>query len=1121
MKRISLALLAIALFSVGSLSLIAQSSYGTVGGTVTDPTGAAVPNATVTIKSVETGETRTAITKPTGGFLIESVGTGHYDVTAEAPSFAKVVVQSVAVVASVITSVNPVLQVGKQSDTVEVSSGREILQTESGEISKTINSVEVSELPINSLNAYNLVTTLPGVTTVTAGSTGNGGAFSVNGSRPRANNYLIEGQDNNDAGLTGQGLQPQNTESIQNVTFLLNGYNPEYGYAGGGVSNVVFKSGTNQFHGSVYDRLLNSSLNAISHNNKLNGNFNKTKFRENIYGGTFGGPILHNKLFFFGAYQQDHYRSSSILSILTVPTVNGYATLNKYATNPRIANLVKAYGGLQGATPASGLYSSQSKTIALGLDPVTGLDRGNVEYGGVQRIVASNTNASELDLKGDWLINPSKDKLQVRFIRSYSIVPYDTGNFPSQLPFFDTNQGGPAENAGIVYTHIFSPTLLNEVRLSYGRISYVFDLRPDTYSNPLAIGPTISITGVQGYGIPTNVPQGRSHNTYQLQDALSWSHGPHTIKGGFDVNQIRVRDAVPFVFYGTIAYVANNPFAAAGSVPAVGAYTALANYMDDYSGYTSSTGQSITQNFGSNIARPKLTQQNYYIQDHWKASPRLAVDYGLRYEYVGAPFNYLSNPATDFSNPFGSFTTGVKQQPQFKNFAPRLGFAYQPLGDNKTVIRGAVGIFYDHLFTNIVDNLQAAAPNAASPIAYGAQTTSGRGTPGWTGVLATLSKTPVPLNPQTTIDSHMRTPITYQYNLAIERQLPMSFTMTVAYAGSRGEHLYGLETLNPVIAATSLRVNTARGSITAFDTTGDSNYNALQLDIERKYQHGFEARFAYTYAKALDDVSDPYTSGNISAYAQIQPTLPTGAQQRGLEWGLSAYDHRHRAVGTIIYNTPVFHPDGMAKSILAHIINNYTLSTIPSYQSGTTYNVQAGLDMNNDGITNDRPVLTNASAPINTYSVASQTFYTTAQGAAPGVYCDGSYYNNASTKNPVTGLNDNFCHPVQLSQMHWYIGDYHVTTNQTIRRDAGITPGIFGMDAAAQRTFKIGERQAISFRAESFNVLNHANTGVPSFTLNGTTLLPIASGYGRGTFGNYASTGTGNRTLRFFLRYAF
>lgn len=1108
-----------ALLLIGAAApALAQTSYGTVAGTVTDPTGAAVANAVVTLHSRDSGETRVTKTSASGGYHVESLGTGHWDVTAEATGFARTVVSNVEVPPSVTTSVNEVLSLGAASETVEVSAGKEVVQTESGEISDNITGKEISELPISSLNPANLIGTLPGVTAVTVGSSGNGPNYSVNGSRPRANNFLIEGQDDNDAGLTGMALKPQNTESFDNVSFLLNGYSAEFGYAGGGVTNIVFKSGTNHWHGSVYDRLLNSSLNAIDHNNKYNGLLTKTKFRENIYGFSVGGPILHDRLFIFGAYQQDHYRSSQILSILTVPTAAGYTVLNTLASNPRVANLIKAYGGLVGADPPgtgnnpTGKYAAYSKAVALGPDPVTGVDRGTVQYGGVQRVIGRPSNASELDLKSDWQATQA-DKVQFRFIRSYSLVPYDTGNFPAQLPLFDTNQGGPSENAGIVYTRIFSPNLLNELRVSYSRIDFKFDLRPDTYSNPLALGPSVAISGVQGYGIPTNVPQGRGHNTYQLQDAVSWTHGKHSMKFGFDVNQIRVKDEVPFIFYGSISYVASS---GVGTTPA---YTALANYIDDYSGYTSSTGQSLTQNFGSNVARPTLTNQNYYVQDHWKVSPRLALDYGLRYEYQGAPFNYLAFPATDVANPTGSFATRVAQNPKFDNFGPRVGFAYQPFDEGKFVIRGAFGMFYDHTFSNIEDNVQAAAPNAASPVLYGSNATGPRGTANWSQQFATLSKTPLPTNTQTTLSNNLVAPLTYQYNLEMQKELPAGFSLTLGYAGSRGLHLYALDTLNPIIPTTGVRKFSNRGSITFFDNAGDSDYNSLQVTLEHKLRHSIEFLAAFTYSKSLDNVSDPYTSGNLSAYPQIQPALGV-LNARGYEWANSAYDHRLRAVGTIIYQTPSFKGSGL-RGVVGHIISNYTVSTIPSFQSGSVYNVQVGFDVNNDGITNDRPVLENPNAPFNSFAVDSLTFYSAAKGGAAGVFCDGTYINNAYSKNPVTGLNDAYCHPVSLSQVHWYSGAY-TQQNPTIGRNVGITPGTWNADAAVQRIFKMGERQAVSFRAEAFNVLNHANTsGAPSFTLYSSADQPVAAGYNPGTFNNYPSVQVGARNLRFFLRYSF
>ena len=1129
LASLSLPVLAVTL-SVGATSALAQTSLGIIAGSVTDQTGAAVPNAVVTVTSKDTGETHTVKASASGAFRLEALGTGNYNVIVTAPGFSKEQVDNVSVQPSVTTSIEPQLKVGQATDTVEVSSSTEVLQTESGEVSAVLTSAEISQLPINGLNAYSLATTLPGVTTVTEAGFTNGTAFSVNGLRPRANNYLIEGQDNNDAAITGQAFQPRNTESVDNITFLLNSFSAEFGNGGGSVSNLVFKSGTNHYHGSVYDRLFNSSLNATDHSLTLN-NAVKSKTRENIYGFTLGGPVLKDKLFLFGAYQQDHFRSTTTLSQLILPTAAGYATLKQFTGNQKVANLLNAYAGL---TAIAGKYPSLDRTIALGPDPVTGVDRGSVQYGGYQRSAPQNQNQSELDLKADYLFNQDKDKLQLRFIRSYNLVPFDVGNFPAQLPNFDTNQGGPAYNTGIVETHQFSSKLLNEFRLSYSRILFTFDLQPNTYANPLALSPTVGIANVQGYGIPTNVPQGRGHNTYQLQDALSYALGNHSLKVGFDVNQIRVRDKVPFVFYGSINYVnssAGNQVVTAANgtttTTAIPTYTALANYIDDYSGYVSATGQSLSQQFGSNTARPTLQSQNYYIQDHWKATPRLAVDYGLRYEYTGAPFNYAPYPSIDLSN-ITAFQVRTPDKPNYKNFAPRLGFAYSPeFAHDKLVVRGGFGIFYDHLFTNIADNLTATAPNDASPVLYGATTNVGgltaspRGTPNWSGQFALLNKNPLPTNSETTLLDNLKNPLTYQYNFAVEGQLPGAMSLSVGYAGSRGEHLYSLEFLNPIINAGTARLYPTRGNISAFANSGDSDYNAIELDLQRKYRKGLFARVAYTYSKSLDDVSDPYTSGNESAYPQIEvatPGAPTNS--RGLDWGPSAYDHKQRAVLSLVYNTPTYHATNGFGKIVAALVNTYELSTITAFQTGSAINVQTGLDINGDGVTNDRPVLTNKNAPINTFSVRAADFYSAPNNPTNAAYCDGSFIN--SPTNPVNNTNQGYCHPVTLAQDHFYIGTRNQQNPNTLSRNFDYTPGVLtNNDFTAQRSFHVYEGQRLDFRAEVFNALNHANTGIPTLSLYSSNLQPVEVGYGRGAFFNYAATGIGGRTLRFFVKYQF
>ncbi|HEY1159686.1 MAG TPA: carboxypeptidase regulatory-like domain-containing protein, partial [Terracidiphilus sp.] len=633
MTRSKRSLAAFVLFVLAATCALGQTSNGTLAGTVTDPSGAAVVGAAVSLKSLDTEAVRTTLTISNGSYRIESVPPGTYSVTVKAAGFAETVVDGLSIPASVITTSDVVLKLGTKSDVVEVKADNSSINTDNAQISGTISTAEISNLPLNSLSAYSMALTLPGVTSAEQGGFSNGVNFTVGGGRPRANNFLIEGQDNNDAGIMGQGLQPENIEAQKEIIIIENDYTSEYGHGAGSVSNLIFKSGTNQFHGSVFERLLNSSIDANDHYNVRN-DIPKALYRENIFGFSIGGPIVRNKLFAFGSYQWDNYRATANLSTLTVPSTAGFATLNALPSNPRLSNLIEAYGDLVG-NPAQLLAAGGQDTIALGADPVTGMDRGTVQIGYTQRRLGDLSNSPELDLKGDY-IPGSKDTVSLRYIRTTYLTPYDTGNFPGQLPGFDTDQNGASHNAGIVETHIFNPNLLNEFRVSYGRIGFIFGLPSSTTSDSLFGTPGVSVSSLTGYGIPTNVPQGRFHNTYQFQDSVSWTHGKHFVKVGTDISDTRVRDAIPFNFYGTISYA---------DVP--GGYTGLANLIDDFGGKGS-----ISQNFGSPTARPRLVSQNYFAQDTWKATQNLSLDIGFRYEYNGAPFNAPGTPypGIDYGN---------------------------------------------------------------------------------------------------------------------------------------------------------------------------------------------------------------------------------------------------------------------------------------------------------------------------------------------------------------------------------------------------------------------------------------------------------------------------------------
>jgi hypothetical protein len=1098
MVRFSRLLFLLLIFSALQFALrgFAQTSNGTIAGSVTDSSGAAITNATVTAVSLQTSQTRVTQTSGTGAYRMDEVLPGDYTVTAEATGFAKTQ-STVHVSASVVTSVNAELRPGSDTQTIQVDASTQTLETDTGYLSGTIDAKQVQNLPVNNLNAYTLALTLPGVTTVTAADFANGPSFSVNGTRPRGNNFLIEGQDNNDWGLHGQGLQPANLEAVEEVSVLTNSYQAEFGNGGSSVSNLIFKSGSNVFHGAAWNRLLNSSLDANDKQNNFNG-VPKPKYRENIFGFLGSGPIIKDKLFAMGSFQWDRYRSSSPGDVLILPTPEGLAKLQTYASNPQVATLLQAIGN---PSSYAARVANNDGVQLLGPDPTTGVDRGSVATAGYQRSLPNDSNSTELDLKGDYTVS-QQDSLGLRLIRSYSIFPFDP-NFPGELPGFDAQQDGVSYNAGVTETHVFSPNVLNELRLSYGRIGFNFDLQPATYANAL-LSPSVTINGLidqpnngGGWGAPSGDPQGRFHNTYQAQDSISWRTGNHFFKFGADVADIRVDDRVPFDYYGSVNY----------QVAKSAVYSGLANYIDNFGGNNGSIGK----DFGSPVVVPQLIFQSYFAQDTWKVRPNFSVDLGVRYEYSGAPFNAVAYPAINMSNPT-CFPCRVTQQADGADWGPRVGFAYSPrnFGGGTTVLRGAFGVFYDHLFSNIIDNIQASTPNAqAGNIVSQATNANPRGTPNWSAQLGTLQPAaPSPFDFQESITSHLLSPEILQWNLNIEQQLPGAFTMQIGYVGTRGEHLFATTEFNPY-QPSGLRYFPDRGRMIREDNTGDSIYHGADVQVKRNFNRGLTLQAAYTFSKFLDDTSEVFTdgTGNWSTYAVRQYPFP----RKSTEFGPSAYDHRQRFSIAYVYAIPKWNVQGPAEKVAGAIVNNWQVSGITALQSGGVGNVEVGTDVNLDGISNDRPELGAKSAPLNTYAFDGNGWgIPDANGnvVAPGTYCEGKEY--WYTNDP--------CNPVSRSTVHWIVPAYG-TTGGPVERNTVPLRGTTQWNMSVQRTFPIHESHSVDFRAEMFNIFNHGDVGTPSYTLGPG--LPFTPADGPTTFNNFSRTVNGNRSFRMLLRYSF
>jgi hypothetical protein len=1087
-----------------AIALNAQTSNGSVIGNVTDASGGAVVGATISATNVETGVVRDTTTDAQGDYRIESVLPGTYDIAVSAAGFEKAVHKGLVVSATTIVTSNVALKVGQASEVVEVSADNASLNTDNGELAGTISTAEIKNLPIASLSPYELALTLPGVNPSTQGGFSNGVDFNVGGSRPRANNFLIEGQDNNDAGIGGQGFQPENLEAYQETRVLTNSDTAEFGHGGGSVSNLILKSGTNQFHGSIYTRLQNNSLDTVDKSDHFNNVTSVTKYRENMPGFAIGGPIVRNKLFAFGSYQWDYYRSSANLSVLAIPTAAGLATLQALPSNPYLANLMKAWGPLVGTINPK----NQLPEIDLGPDPTTGVERGIVQIGTVQRNLGADSNSPELDLTGDYIIS-QKDTLRVHLVRGSYLAPFDVFNFPGQLPGFDSDQDGVSYNAGIVETHIFSPTLVNEVRISYGRIGFNFGLPPSTTSNPLYDQPAVSVSNVNGYGIPGNIPQGRFHDTYQVQDTLSWTHKKHFIKIGTDEASIKVRDGIPFNFYGAIGYsddTASTPVVGGGSAT----YTGLANLVDDYGG---PSGNSVSQDFGSPTARPIFYYQNYFAEDTYRPNSTLSIDFGLRYEYNGSPFN---TPATPYPGidlgqigcfPSSTDSCGAREQSTYKNWGPRVGIAYSPsiIGSHKSVIRAGYGVFYDVLFTNIMDNIQATAPAAASPAIYSSTSANGnRGTGAWFEQFANLSHSPLATDTSDPIISKLLKPMTFQWNVAIEQELPWASSLQVSYVGERSVHLFANTELNPYVNDFySLdRAVPTRGNIVARDNTAESDYDALWAEFDHKFNHSLLFRASYTYGKDMDDGSEIFTFNNESSYQFSRYPTP----RKLTDWAPSAYDHRQRLVLSYVWEPPIWHTEGAMKMV-GNFVNRWTIGGVTQFEAGNPENVEDGYDTDGDGISNDRPVIGSTKAPMATYAFDDSWFY----GASDGGLCSG----------PSLWYTYLPCEKVSKDQVRWIIPAYGTHPASPVGKNTLVSPGYQQWDMNIAREFKLHESMSFALRGEFFNMFNHGEAGTENTTLITGINTDQFSNNGTNTFADAAPTVSGHRHVRIVAVFSF
>ena len=1089
MQRFTLQLVATLILVLGSVGAIAaQTSKGFVTGVVDDQNGASVPNATIKITNITTGVERNTVADSNGSFRIDAVDPGVYRLEATAQGFKTAKVDRVEVNAAQTINVPLRLEIGSPTEEVVISATNEVVvQSSDGTRVNTLGEREIRDLPVLGLNPVNLVFTLPGVADV-GGNNGvaagfvQGTEFSINGLRPRGNNQLIDGLDNNDNSITGQVYQPAVRDAYSQVTVLGGDYSAEYGRAGGAVVNVITRSGSNEFHGSAYDIIQNSAFDALTPGQKAQSNLTEVpQYSQNTFGFSVGGPVLKNKLFFFGTFQADLIRAG-VTGRAIVPTAAGFNQLRALFPTGASANLDRYLG----------IVGDIRGTTNL-IDVPLGGGRPDIQFGTATTTSAQPVNTYDYLARVDWS-SSSKNSASFRYLAnkqffSNQFPDPSTGITGSQFPGFEIDVPSLTQNFYMSDTYVFSPRTLNEARFGYGRFNLFFGPRNEALINS---GPQFLFNGstISTVGLSQSFVQGRIFNNYQFQDTVTHTHGNHTIRVGVDILTQRAKQFVPINTRGTLT------FAGGGDFPVFG------NFVDAFSGVGSGAAAKV---FGAGLDYPNVTTQAYFINDSWKVRPNLTLNFGLRYENFGAVANNAAFPAfTGFDAPL---QTRVEQKTDGNNWGPRFSFAYSPgsdsgfigriVGREKTVIRGGFAVNYDVFFNNILSNIMATSPNALGTTVTGANF-GGRGIPNFTVDALPQTLVANPQATQNTIPVDLKAPQTYVWNFGIQRELPGHNILDVAYVGTRGTRLLINEQLNPGVPGSTNangRAFATRGSVLSRTNGGDSIYNGLQVRLERSLRNNFLYRATYTYQKTIDNTNSEVftTTGGTS--------VGSNPADRSVDRSVADFDVPHIFTLSGLWDIP-----GAGSGFWRSVTSGFQFSTIWRYQSGNVSSpFLTGIDLNGDlSGTNDRPAISNLNAPATSVGFAN---------SQAGVFgCDES----------ATGYFDINCAPVSLASVR-YVVDPAIRTG-IAGRNTLRAPAYNTVDVSLQRSFKVPFTHLEQDRFEiRFDYFNAFNTPIFRFEVGGLSDGDVTNVFfNRPDLNSGISVGaTGARTGRWQLRYVF
>jgi len=1058
----------------------AQLPTGTILGVVKDASGAAVPNTSVTIANVDTGAVRSVMTNESGEYRVPELPVGRYEVRAEHAGFKKVAHTGITLEVTQQAVVDLNLEVGTSEQEVTVTGEISLVNTQDATLGGLVTETSMKDLPLNGRNYVDLTLLQPGVTkdknignSATGGGGGFGTTFSVNGAPDRSNNFTLDGavlQNQFARNPSSEGGTTLGVEGIKEYRVITTNFQAEYGVTMGSQTVMVSANGTNQFHGDVFYFMRNAALDAKNFFDVPGAP--TPQFQRHNFGGTFGGPIIKDKTFVFVVYEGLR-QNQGVTNRLNVPSlgcrVAAGATITQgfdYATQCPELNGTSATmdAGIQ---PFVALYPMPNLPAPGVCASVTDLPCQPPQYG-----YASTSTAHESfgQIRLDHNFSNSDS-----FFTRFTIDDDALNNAPSQnAPYFRSGTNQRNQYVTLSETHIFSPQLLNTARFSFSRTKFAsVGVNAGLPANP-SIVPGFPVGEIQDGSYdqlgPVEPQSYGTQNIYALSDDINFTMGKHSFKFGTQLMRWNEGTQAANSQNGFLNF--NTPDQLFAATPSLVEFEPLtANENRDY--------------LYNTLA--------FYGQDDWRMSSHVTWNLGLRYEFMTTPAEKNGRSSRLLNDLTDPFTIG----PTLKNntlhdFSPRIGVAWDVFGNGRTAVRAGFGIYYDvgNIGTTLKQDSIGNPPFAGLTDIFSSGTTH-----------VTLPLTPAILNTQSNITPQFveydsKSPYMIQYNLSIQQQLPWGVGLGLAYVGNRGVHLFTIRDSNPVVPTSfgpcgdpaSQCVN---GKVPFWDmgspnyhpinpnmpstieiaTGADSNYNGMQVVVNKRVSHGLEFQVAYTFSKVLDDTQGQANVADCFTSFGLQGTYPL---DQGVDKGPACFDSTHNLEASVVYHLPAFGPTG---GFVSKVSNGWWFSSIVSKQSGYPVTPLVFANRSLSGVLQGQAdwVVENTPALLAAYPCTSQPGQTPA-GNNPCAYTPIVF----NPKTVVTGNINSYFNADMFSMAPEFpspegggnfVGQLG-NAGRNILRGPGSSNWNFSLVKDTKLKF-LGEGGAVQFRAEFFNVLNH------------------------------------------------